>query len=64
MQGAVQAWIAPCPDLDLRRLLDRLSQRWPAEILVFNVDKLGRVIDRLQVQRLNIPLAGLRLSPQ
>ncbi|MNI75020.1 hypothetical protein D3C73_1311430 [compost metagenome] len=64
MQAAVQAGIATALGLGGGNVLDQVSQGWPAEILVLDVDKLGRVVDGLQVKLFDIPLAFLGLGAQ
>ncbi|MNF94574.1 hypothetical protein D3C84_772880 [compost metagenome] len=64
MQAAMLHRITPGSGLAGGDVLDQGSQGWPAEILVLDVDKLGRVVDGLQVKLFDIPLAFLGLGAQ
>ncbi|NKA96616.1 hypothetical protein GO283_05175 [Ralstonia solanacearum] len=58
------ALVAPSAKLDLGRLLDLVGQWREPEILVLDVDEVRRVVHRLQVHRLDVALAVLRLRSQ
>ena len=62
VQVAMQARVTPFAGLVRRCFLDRLGQRWPTKVLVLDVDELGRVVDRLQVDLFDVALAVLRLG--
>ncbi|MNQ79623.1 hypothetical protein D3C85_945740 [compost metagenome] len=64
VQGAVQPGIATTFGLSGGDFLDQFSQGWPAKVLVLDVDELGRVVHRLQVERLDVAFAFLGLGAQ
>ncbi|MNO81073.1 hypothetical protein D3C76_722990 [compost metagenome] len=60
----MHAGVAPGLGLAGGDRLDELGQRWPAKVLVFDVDELGRVVDGLQVELLDVALALLGLGAE
>ncbi|MNT44140.1 hypothetical protein D3C72_1806540 [compost metagenome] len=60
----MQARVASVARLVGGGLLDGLGQGRPTEILVFDIDRLGRIVDGLQVQFFDVAFAFLWLGTQ
>ncbi|MNY21152.1 hypothetical protein D3C86_1546780 [compost metagenome] len=59
VKRAVRLEVAATVEEVLHHAFDLFRQRWPAEILILDVDELGHVVDGLQVELLDVSLAFL-----
>ncbi|MNZ27629.1 hypothetical protein D3C78_448490 [compost metagenome] len=64
IQRPVLFKIAPAFEKVLHDALDLVRQRWPAKVLVLDVDESGRVVDGLQVDLLDVADVFLALGPE